>query len=351
MRRRYSLLGLLPLLVHHVAAWKHATDAQLREALESSGYSLVAFVLPSENASKELEAPWKAVQAAADGEHALSFDCGSNMATCRELDAWSFPAIRLYHRDGRIDRYRGPRKAKNMMSFVRRSLQPAVFETGNMRGIEAFASQDDVVFVAYVHPDNYLFYERFRALAKTYRDRYSFAVAGSNGGPSMVRCHNNVNEEQHEMTELDQVNALEEFVQYCAAPLVPELTRRNEGEFSLSGKNLVHYFTTTEADKERFRSSVQLLAKQYRDAIQFAITDLNEYPEMRATFGLAPQAKTGLALQDPHSGNIYPYRGSQTITADTVVAFLNDVTDGTVQSLNGNGRGQGEARDKKHDEL
>ncbi len=32
------------------------------------------------------------------------------MAACRQLDALSYPAIRLYHRDGRIDRYRGERK-------------------------------------------------------------------------------------------------------------------------------------------------------------------------------------------------------------------------------------------------
>ena len=42
----------------------------------------------------------------------VSFDCSAHLAKCKDLDVHSFPAIRIYHRDGRMDRYRGPRTAR-----------------------------------------------------------------------------------------------------------------------------------------------------------------------------------------------------------------------------------------------
>lgn len=45
-------------------------------------------------------------------ENIISFDCETNLKKCRELDVVSFPTIRVYHRDGRMDRYRGRRKGR-----------------------------------------------------------------------------------------------------------------------------------------------------------------------------------------------------------------------------------------------
>ncbi len=42
---------------------------------------------------------------------AVSFDCSANAEICRSLDILSYPAIRFDNRDGRVERYRGPRKA------------------------------------------------------------------------------------------------------------------------------------------------------------------------------------------------------------------------------------------------
>jgi protein disulfide-isomerase A1 len=64
-------------------------------------------------ASKSLEPEWKDLLKLDEksADNMVSFDCAANLKTCKDLDVVSYPAIRLYHRDGRIDRYRGPRKA------------------------------------------------------------------------------------------------------------------------------------------------------------------------------------------------------------------------------------------------
>ena len=63
--------------------------------------------------SKSLEPEWTSMQAAEKDDNIVSFDCSSNIKVCKQdFDVASFPAIRLYHRDGRMDRYRGDRTGR-----------------------------------------------------------------------------------------------------------------------------------------------------------------------------------------------------------------------------------------------
>ncbi|CAK7229126.1 hypothetical protein SEUCBS140593_007141 [Sporothrix eucalyptigena] len=335
---------------------------------------------PHEATSKALEKEWQTTQNTPEGEHVLSFDCSQNAATCRELDAVStFPTIRLYHRDGRIDRYRGERTATSIVSFFRRSFRPAAFEVTE-QSLVGFITIDDIVIVAHIHPDDDQLYARYRSLAQHYHDRYSFGISftppSSPGSSttrafsgSVVRCYNNLDDEQHELAGDDlhqHVGALEAFItQTCAQSLIPELTRRseyrNEARLAAGGgvsgtanvKSILHYLTDGgDADKTLFRDSVRPLAKQYRDFVQFAVTDLVDYPEMVDAFGLDPSATRGLALQNLATGELFPYRSrAKKLTADAAAGiienFLNDIADGNVKPLSG-----GDQRRKSgHDEL
>lgn len=300
----------------------------------------------------------------------VSFDCSENPSTCREFDAVStFPAIRLYHRDGRIDRYRGPRSLTSIVPFLRRSFRPTVFEVTE-NSLVGFMTIDDLVIVAHVHPDDDHLYHRYRQLANHYRDRYSFGVAFTPPSSvskekrtsSVVRCYNNADDEQHELAGdalHANLGALEAFItQTCAAPLIPELTRRNEADFvaatTASGAHsILHYLTEGgDADKDAFREYVRPLAKKYKEYVRFAVTDLGAYPEMMAAFGLDPKALRGLALQNLVTGELFPYRsGAKKLTAvsaSTIVeSFLEDIADGNVRPLTG-----GDQRFQSgHDEL
>ena len=47
-------------------------------------------------------------------DNIVSFDCEAHPTKCQELEVDSFPAIRVYHRDGRMDRYGGVRKGRQL---------------------------------------------------------------------------------------------------------------------------------------------------------------------------------------------------------------------------------------------
>lgn len=68
-------------------------------------------LIRTRKASQVFEPEWTIVGDAAKDANMMTIDCAKNRDTCIEMDVKAYPAIRLYHADGRVDRYRGPRKA------------------------------------------------------------------------------------------------------------------------------------------------------------------------------------------------------------------------------------------------
>ncbi|KAK4148812.1 protein disulfide-isomerase [Chaetomidium leptoderma] len=296
----------------------------------------------------KLEPEWVALEEAEHDDNIVSFDCQAHAKFCRDLDVVSFPSIRLYHRDGRMDRYRGERKAREIAMFVHRALRPYFMEADE-HTIGPTTLLDDVVIMAHPHPDDWNFYDQFRTLAQRHRDRVSFIVSPPIGDSSALVCYNNVDDVKHTASDLVTVGALEKFLKLCAEPLIPELTRRNEAHYATTGKSLLHYFATTDAEKEAYREEMRPLAKKYAEFLHFTITDASEYPEMLATVGLKAGQKTGMALENTNTGDMFPFTGQRRITAAVVEAFLEEITSGGLRPWN---RGAEDGRQGRgHDEL
>ena len=174
------------------------------------------------------------IQESERDNNVVSFDCGAKPKVCAELGIISYPAIRLYRPNGIVDRYRGPRKAKQIVAYLRRMLRPSITLV-TTKNITSFLSVDDVVLVGHITADDKNLRERFDRIAQKYHDRYSFALSKDVDGQSGLACYNNVDDVQRSAAELGQVEALEQFVKLCATPLIPELTRRSE----------MHYLTVS----------------------------------------------------------------------------------------------------------
>ncbi|KAK3314454.1 hypothetical protein B0H66DRAFT_313472 [Apodospora peruviana] len=338
MKRSISLFSFLLLGVARLGlAWNHVSEQSLQEGLDSHAYMFIAFVLPTQEESKALEKEWTVMQEKEKDDNIVSFDCsGPHLKFCKDLDVTSFPSIRLYHRDGRMDRYRGDRKGRSMGMFLHRTLAPQPLEIGvDETKVGSLSLLDDVVIIAHPHPDDWDFWDRFKALAKHYRDRYSFILSISDSGKkkSEMVCFNNIDDLKHTASEVATVEALEEFVKVCAEPLIPELTRRNEGDYTQSQKSILHYFAKTEEEKEQYREEMRPLAKKYGEFLHFTITDVNEYPTMPAMLGLRAGSKSGMVLENTNTGEKFHYKKSmQKLKADNVEKFLDDVIDGKVKA-------------------
>jgi len=121
-----------------------------------------------------------------------------------------------------------------IVSFLRRALRP-VMSTVTEKNITSFASIDDVVFVAYLlRPDPNL-KDRFWTVAEQRHDQFSFGMSVAARVPqSVIVCYNNLDDMQHTAheEELATVDQLDKFIEKCSLPLIPELTRRNEAQYT-----------------------------------------------------------------------------------------------------------------------
>ncbi|KAK0625074.1 hypothetical protein B0T17DRAFT_260621 [Bombardia bombarda] len=322
---------------------------------------------PNEENSQALEPEWASVQQATldATATALSIDCAATPTICSDLGVSSFPTIRLYHGDGRMDRYRGPRKAPSILSFHRRALRPAVSNV-NKKNATSFIALDDVVFICHLataddhnEDDDARLLHRFIALADKYRDRFSFAIMSSGHvsqtQQSTLTCYNNLDGLQHSITDLASPASLEAFVTTCATPLIPQLTRRNEMSFYSTGKSLVHYFVRSDEQRDKYVAEMRPLAKKYHEYLHFITTDANEYPEAVEMMGLNHGVDGELlSVQNPSNGDIFPYTSKQKLTANAVEMFLSDIIQGKVKpwGMRGEGAGQGvQGGGARHEEL
>jgi len=89
------------------------------------------------------------------------------------------------------------------------------------------------------------------------------------------------------------------------------------------------------------------LAKKYSEYLQFTTTDVNEYPEAAEMLGLRRGTKTGLSVQNPSNGDVFPYTGREQISAEVVEGFLVDIIQGRVKPWSRGRQGGGGG----HEEL
>lgn len=126
---------------------------------------------------------------------------------------------------------------QSVTAYLRRAARPPVTPLDAKNATAFTSSADDVVIVANLShdkkDDDDELEERFVKAAEHYRDRYSFAIRRwKKGHGASLECTNNVNFEQMTITDLASPLAVDRFVKQCARLLIPEFTRRNEGEFS-----------------------------------------------------------------------------------------------------------------------
>ncbi|KAJ9149893.1 Thioredoxin-like fold protein [Pleurostoma richardsiae] len=325
-----ALVTSLWLLLGQTLAWEYTTESAFKTALKTNNHTLVAYVLPSQSATQALESEWDSIQTPRQNMGLISVDCQSTPEVCSVSDVASFPAIRLHHQSGNFDRYRGPRNAGAISSYLRRTLLPTVSEVDDRNQI-TFASSDDVVIVANLAPDDSSLEERFREMAAQYHDRYSFAIGPRADRESALTCFNNADSEQHAVSQLTAVDALEKFLKQCARPVIPELTRRNEMEYLSMGKSLVHFVVSNEAEKQKYVDAMRPLAKKYSEYLVFTTIDANEYPEMLAPLGLPRGSSKGLSVQNPSSGDVFPYTSKTAISVEVVESFLMNIIRGNIK--------------------
>lgn len=247
-------------------------------------------------------------------------------------------------------------------AFVKRALRPSVQDVDGKK-LDEFISSDDIVFLLRLQGEDKLLEARFRDFAQEYSDRYSFGITTAKSDlPDGVWCRNSIDQRENIAEDLDDPNALKDFLKICTAELIPQLTRRNEMThlsvcppsplihltwllISLqSGRSLVYYLSDSEEGRETYTKALKQVAGRYAEFLQFVTVDSNEYPDMARNLGV--RSSGGLAVQNIHNGQVFPFRGDAS-SPDAIDQFIVAISEGRAQPWDGTFDEDLEA----HDEL
>ncbi|CAK7219560.1 tRNA (adenine(58)-N(1))-methyltransferase non-catalytic subunit trm6 [Sporothrix eucalyptigena] len=355
--RPLAKTAFLALAVSPAAAWSHISEAGFRQALKDNDRTLVAFVEPSLESCKQLDIEWASITS--KDAAVVSIDCTHDNKLCDELDIASYPAIRLFHKDGRIQRYRDVREAPEITSFLRRAAHPSISSVDDKSLLTLLdADTNEITFVAQYGADDVTLAGRFVELAKGHADRHTFAVFKSPAKKtaSSVTCYRGSTQlAVRSGPKLATTTALDTFLELCTAPLVVDLNRRNELRYMGLGKSLVHYMYRTASERRAYVKAVQPLAQKYGEYLAFTTIDVREYGNaMVSSLGLEEafkdEGKPLLAVQNPSNGDVFPFRGSigskGPPAAAVVEQFLMDIIQGVVKPWRPDAEGGA-----SHDEL
>jgi len=248
-------------------------------------------------------------------------------------------------------RYRGSRKASSIIQFIFRSTLPPI-STLDSKNRTSFESIDSTVFIAYLHPSDTSLKSAFATLAARYHLQYTFGMSFTEPRnnitslPSIV-CYK-PNEGETEVLSLSPqagIDEIEKFMEASTAPLIGEITRRNEMKYLKAGKSLIYIFSPSTVSRSGYQLSLKPVAKKYREYLNIVTVDATEYPAMASMLGLKPNVWPAMAVQNTVNGQVFPFDQSKRITTETVEGFVVDIAQGRVKP-GGNGMEKGTAKDE-----
>ncbi|KAK8009371.1 protein disulfide isomerase [Apiospora marii] len=215
---------------------------------------------------------------------------------------------------------------------------PAVTALEDEKAVTAFQAVDDVVVMAQLHPTRDAHLQTlFGAVAARYWDRASFGAIASIS-PGAVVCYSNrdrAGQPPTVLSDMTAVDAIGKFVEKCMAPLIGELSRKNEGRLLQSGKSLVYYFSDSALEREEYAASMRAVARKYEEYLLFVTVDAAEYVDMVSMLGLRPEVLPAVAVQNPSYGQVFPFDQTKMLSAQTIEQFVTQIASGKVKPWDG----------------
>lgn len=98
----------------------------------------------------------------------------------------------------------------------------------------------------------------------------------------------------------------------------------------------MYFFSPFEQDRTVYTDSVRPLARKYGEFLTFVTVDSASYPEMVAGLGLSGgTAGTGLSVQNPRMGQVFPFPATKPVASDVVEKFIVAISEGKVTPWDG----------------
>lgn len=198
------------------------------------------------------------------------------------------------------------------------------------------------VVVAYLDPEGQAAHDGFKAAAEELMDDAVFCICSISSdiegttAPSVV-IYKSLSEEKLVLSNPPDADAIREFVNISARPLIKELLPElHEGTFQLS-LPIGYIFVSSSAQQSQAALDLIPVARKYRGRVHFYTVDTTEFPDLAESMHFDSERWPAFALRYP--GRNYPYplntnrqQGSQSgVTPDEVDSHIERFLAGELQ--------------------
>ncbi|RYP24845.1 hypothetical protein DL767_008537 [Monosporascus sp. MG133] len=304
-----------------VSGWEHAGGDDLQSSIEKHAVSVVAFVLPPDKKSEQLEPEWSLASSEA-GVSFVSIDCAASLAICNSYGVSSSPVLKLFVKGEAVS---------TILAWINRMQRPVVSDVV-AESLGDFKKADETVIIAYLDGGDETLRAAFLEVAAKYREEFTFGLvtdtraieAEKVTGPT-VRCVKPFDEDSRDLHGFTDVEALEKFVKENSRPLIGELLPHNHQRFLERGWPMVYVFAVTESERSEIRTTLKETARGYYESLTMVTVDPLEFPDLPAKLGLEASVFPSGAVHQLSTDRIYPYPKGRGFTTNELLSWGLDV--------------------------
>jgi protein disulfide-isomerase A1 len=231
--------------------------------------------------------------------------------------------------------------------------------------VETFKMVDDVVFIAYLRPDQEDLLKSFSAVARRYHLSYAFGhttdaatVDAERVSVPSIICYKNTDGDHRVLKGAFTEADLEAFLESAIPSVVKQFKEKDLEVFMQRDRLTLYIFVHTEDLATTIRHELTSLAKKYEKYVTFAIADLKKYRDMATNFGVRDEGESGpmLVVHAPMNDNVFFHRQGKKIRSDLVEGMLTTILQGKAKHRQVFGEESEELQgrvdvDGQHDEL
>jgi protein disulfide-isomerase A1 len=264
-------------------------------------------------------------------------DCTEEADLCKDHGVEGYPTLKVFRGLDNVSPYAGQRKAAAISSYMIKQSLPAV-SLLTKDTLEEFKTADKVVLVAYLAADDKASNETFTAVAESLRDTYLFggvndaAVAEAEGvtAPAIV-LYKSFDEGKNVFTKKFDAEAIKEFAQTAATPLIGEVGPETYSGYMSAGLPLAYIFAETEEERETLGAAIKPIAEKYKGKINFATIDAKAFGAHAGNLNLKTDQFPSFAIQETVKNQKFPFDQEKEITHDAIAAFVDDFVAGKIE--------------------
>jgi protein disulfide-isomerase A1 len=264
-------------------------------------------------------------------------DCTEEADLCKDHGVEGYPTLKVFRGLDNVSPYAGQRKAAAISSYMIKQSLPAV-SLLTKDTLEEFKTADKVVLVAYLAADDKASNETFTAVAESLRDTYLFggvndaAVAEAEGvtAPAIV-LYKSFDEGKNVFTKKFDAEAIKEFAQTAATPLIGEVGPETYSGYMSAGLPLAYIFAETEEERETLGAAIKPIAEKYKGKINFATIDAKAFGAHAGNLNLKTDQFPSFAIQETVKNQKFPFDQEKEITHDAIASFVDDFVAGKIQ--------------------